>query len=123
MLKNMPRYARPPVLLAYATFVLIGIAAGGNGVLLLAQMGSYGVDRATIGITFFTGSMGFVLAGFHNGSLVYRFRLPGGTGHRRRRVRASRAVPGHASPVPDVRAGAGGPGLRQRRPRVGAQRL
>jgi fucose permease len=69
----MPRSARPPVLLAYATFVLIGIAAGGNGVLLLAQMGSYGVDRATIGITFFTGSLGFVLAGFHNGSLIHRF--------------------------------------------------
>jgi fucose permease len=69
----MPRSARPPVLLANATFVLIGIAAGGNGVLLLAQMGSYGVDRATIGITFFTGSVGFVLAGFHNGSLIHRF--------------------------------------------------
>ena len=69
----MPRYARPPVLLAYAAFVLIGIAAGGNGVLLLAQMGSYGVDRATIGVIFFTGSVGFVLAGFHNGSLIHRF--------------------------------------------------
>ena len=69
----MPRYARPPVLLAYATFVLIGIAAGGNGVLLLSQMGSYGVDRATIGVVFFTGSVGFVLAGFHNGSLIDRF--------------------------------------------------
>ena len=68
----MPRYERPRVLLAYATFVLIGIAAGGNGVLLLAQMGSYGVDRATIGIIFFTGSVGFVLAGFHNGSLIHR---------------------------------------------------
>jgi fucose permease len=69
----MPRYARSPVLLAYATFVLIGIAAGGNGVLLLAQMGSYNVDRATIGVIFFTGSIGFVLAGFHNGSLIHRF--------------------------------------------------
>jgi fucose permease len=69
----MPRYARPPVLLAYAAFVLIGIAAGGEGVLLLAQMGGYGVDRATIGIIFFTGSAGFVLAGFHNGSLIHRF--------------------------------------------------
>jgi fucose permease len=69
----MPRFARPPVLLAYAAFVLIGIAAGGNGVLLLAQMGGYGVDRATIGIIFFTGSVGFVLAGFHNGSLIHRF--------------------------------------------------
>ena len=69
----MPRYARPPVLLAFAAFVLIGIAAGGNGVLLLAQMGSYGVDRATIGVIFFTGSVGFVLAGFHNGALIHRF--------------------------------------------------
>jgi fucose permease len=71
----IPRYARPPVLLAYATFVLIGIAAGGEGVLLPAQMGSYGVDRATIGIIFFTGSVGFLLAGFHNGSLIHRFGL------------------------------------------------
>jgi len=69
----MPRYARPSVLLAYATFVLIGLAAGGNGVLLLAQMGDYGVDRATIGIVFFTGSAGFVLAAFHNGALIQRF--------------------------------------------------
>ena len=68
----MPRYARPPLLLAYAAFVIIGIGAGGNGVLLVAQMGSYGVDRATIGIIFFTGSIGFVLAGFHNGSLIQR---------------------------------------------------
>ena len=69
----MPRYARPPLLLAYAAFVLIGVGAGSNGVLLVAQMGSYGVDRATIGIVFFTGSVGFVLAAFHNGSLIHRF--------------------------------------------------
>jgi fucose permease len=69
----MPRYARPQFLLAYAAFVLIGIGAGGNGVLLVAQMSSYGVDRATIGIIFFTGSVGFVLASFHNGPLIHRF--------------------------------------------------
>src|SRR2546429_7908866 len=54
---------RPPVLVSYAAFVLIGITAGVSGVLLPAQMGDYGVDRATIGITFFTTSAGFVLAG------------------------------------------------------------
>jgi fucose permease len=73
----MPRYARPQFLLAYAAFVLIGIGAGGNGVLLVAQMSSYGVDRATIGVIFFTGSIGFALAGFLNGSLIHRlgFRM------------------------------------------------
>ena len=73
----MPRPARPSVLLAYATFVLIGIYSGSGGVLLVAQMSSYGVDRTTIGIMFFTGSAGFVLAGFHNGALIQRlgFRM------------------------------------------------
>jgi fucose permease len=64
---------RPPVLLSYATFVLIGIAAGGGGVLLLAQMNDYGVDRPEIGITFFTGTIGFVLAGLSTGALIHRF--------------------------------------------------
>lgn len=73
----MPRPARPSVLLAYATFVLIGIYSGSGGVLLVAQMSSYGVDRTTIGIMFFTGSAGFVLAGFSNGALIQRlgFRM------------------------------------------------
>ncbi|MBV9380094.1 MAG: MFS transporter [Streptosporangiaceae bacterium] len=69
----MRRHVRPPVLLSYVTFVFIGINAGVNGVLLPAQMAGYGVDRATIGITFFTGSAGFVLAGLCTGALVNRF--------------------------------------------------
>jgi len=63
----------PPFLLSYATFVLVGIGAGGGGVLLLAQMTDYGVDRATIGITFFTGSAGYVLAALATGPLIHRF--------------------------------------------------
>jgi fucose permease len=63
------------VLLSYATFVLIGIGSGGSGVLLLAQMSDYGVDRTTIGITFFTVSGGYVLAGFTAGWLVHRFGI------------------------------------------------
>ncbi len=63
----------PSVLLAYATFVLLGISAGTGGVVLLAQIGDYHVDRATIGITFATGSLGFVLAGLHTGPLMHRY--------------------------------------------------
>ena len=59
-------------MLAYATFVFIGVGLGVSGVLLLAQMNDYGVDRATIGITFFTGSAGFVLASLSNGLLIHR---------------------------------------------------
>ena len=48
----MFRHVRPPVLMSYAAFVLVGISVGISGVLLPSQMASYGVDRATIGITF-----------------------------------------------------------------------
>jgi fucose permease len=71
----MRRHVRPPVLLSYAGFVLVGISAGVGGVLLLAQLSDYGVDRATIGITFFTGSAGFVLAGISTGPLIHRFGI------------------------------------------------
>jgi fucose permease len=62
-------------LLAYAAFVLVGTSAGASGVLLLAQIGDYGVDRATIGVTFFTGSAGFVLASLSGGALIGRFGI------------------------------------------------
>src|SRR5215469_12503859 len=68
----MFRHARPPVLMSYAAFVLVGINVGISGVLLPSQMASYGVDRATIGITFFTGSAGFVLASVSTGALIHR---------------------------------------------------
>jgi fucose permease len=68
----MPRQVRPPVLVSYAAFMLIGISAGASGVLLPSQMAGYGVDRATIGITFFTVSAGFVLAGISTGALIHR---------------------------------------------------
>ena len=66
------RQARPPVLMSYAAFVLIGINVGISGVLLPSQMASYGVGRATIGITFFTSSAGFVLASVSTGALIHR---------------------------------------------------
>jgi fucose permease len=78
----MPRPGRPPVLISYAAFILIGITAGTGGVLLVAQMSGYGVDRATIGVTFFTSSIGFVLAGLSNGALIRAlgFRASAGVG-------------------------------------------
>ncbi len=64
---------RPTVLVSYAAFVLSGLGAGAGGVLLPSQMASYGVGRATIGIAFFTISIGFALAGLSNGALLHRF--------------------------------------------------
>ncbi|MFC0533339.1 MFS transporter [Phytohabitans kaempferiae] len=67
------RHRHTSVAVAYIAFVLVGISAGVNGVLLVAQMDDYGVSRATIGITFFTGSAGFVLAGATAGWLIHRY--------------------------------------------------
>lgn len=64
---------RAPVVLAYAAFVLVGVNAGVNGVLLVAQMDDYAVSRATLGLTFFAGSAGFFLAGVTAGALLHRF--------------------------------------------------
>jgi fucose permease len=64
---------RAPVVLAYAAFVLAGVNAGVNGVLLAAPMDDYAVSRATLGLTFFSGSAGFVLGGVTAGALVHRF--------------------------------------------------
>jgi fucose permease len=69
----MRRPAGTPVIVAYATFFLVGVSAGVTGVLLVAQMSYYGVDRAIIGITFFTGTAGFVLAGATAGALINRY--------------------------------------------------
>jgi fucose permease len=63
---------RAPVLVAYAAFILVGISAGVGGVLLPAQIVDYGVNKATVGITFFTFSAGFMLAGATAGPLVHR---------------------------------------------------
>jgi fucose permease len=67
-----PRRFRAPVLVSYAAFAFVGVNAGVSGVLLPAQMSSYGVDRATIGITFLVGAAGFVFAGLSNGALIHR---------------------------------------------------
>ena len=66
---------RLSVPVSYAAFVLVGLSAGAGGVLLPSQMATYGVDRATIGITFFAISAGYVLAGLSNGALLARLGI------------------------------------------------
>lgn len=63
------------ILLAYAGFVLAGLSAGVSGVLLPAQIDDYGVDKAVVGITFFTGAAGFFLAGVVAGPLLHRLGM------------------------------------------------
>lgn len=69
--------ALAPIVFAYAAFVLVGLSAGVGGVLLPAQIHDYGLDKATIGVTFFASSAGFMLAGATAGALIHRlgFRL------------------------------------------------
>jgi fucose permease len=55
--------------------VLVGIGAGTSGVLLVAQMSDYGVDRTAIGTTFFTLSAGYALAGLAIGWLIERLGI------------------------------------------------
>lgn len=60
-------------MVAYALFIVVGLGAGVNGVLLPAQVRDYGVDRTTIGLTFFTFSAGFVLASTAAGPILHRY--------------------------------------------------
>ncbi len=62
----------PSVVLAYVMFVFVGVSAGVGGVLIPAQIRDYDVDLATIGLTFFTSSAGFFLAGSSTGELMHR---------------------------------------------------
>ena len=64
---------RASVVVAYVAFVLTGISASVGAVVLPAQIADYGVDRRTLGLTFFTFSAGFFLAGATTGWLMERF--------------------------------------------------
>lgn len=66
---------RTPVIVAFAAFVLVGVNAGATGVLLPAQISDYGVSKTAIGSTFFTGSVGFVLASLLAGAMIHRLGI------------------------------------------------
>ena len=67
----------PAVALSFVAFVLVGLSAGVGGVLIPAQISDYGIDMATIGLTFVTFSVGFFLGGTSVGALVTRLGLRG----------------------------------------------
>ncbi len=72
----MPVFAhrlRASVIVAYVAFVLTGVSASVGAVVLPAQIVDYEVDRQTIGLTFFTFSAAFFLAGATTGWLMDRF--------------------------------------------------
>ncbi len=72
----MPLFAhrvRSSVVVAYVAFVLTGVSASVGSVVLPAQIADYDVDRSTIGLTFFTFSAAFFLAGATTGWLMERF--------------------------------------------------
>ncbi len=66
---------RTPVTVAFAAFVLVGVNAGATGILLPAQISDYSVSKTAIGATFFTGSVGFVLASLLAGPMVHRLGM------------------------------------------------
>lgn len=63
---------RASVVVAYVAFVLTGVSASVGSVVLPAQIADYDVDRSTIGLTFFTFSAGFFVAGATTGWLMER---------------------------------------------------
>jgi fucose permease len=69
---------------AFLAIGLLGVAAGGTGVLLPEQMAEFGVDKATIGLMFFAFSGGYVASASANGVLLHRLgirrHLVAGTG-------------------------------------------
>lgn len=63
---------RSSVVVAYIAFVLTGISASVGAVVVPAQMADYDITRKAIGLTFFTFSAGFFLAGASTGWLMSR---------------------------------------------------
>jgi fucose permease len=63
------------IAVAFLAVGMLGVAAGGTGVLLPEQMAEFGVDKATIGLMFFAFSGGYVVVASANGLLLHRFGI------------------------------------------------
>jgi fucose permease len=70
-----PPVERARILVAFTAVALIGVMAGAIGVLLPEQMAEFGVDKATIGLTFFMFSTGYVITATANGVLLHRLGI------------------------------------------------
>ena len=69
---TIPRTPRFQIALAFLAFVLIGANDGALGVLIPGIRGHYQIDNTTIGLIFFSATVGYLLASFNNGLLVER---------------------------------------------------
>lgn len=58
------------IALAFFAFILIGANDGALGVLIPSLRGYYQVDNTTIGLIFFSSTVGYLLSSFNNGLLV-----------------------------------------------------
>lgn len=63
------------IAVAFLAIGMLGVAAGGTGVLLPEQMNEFGVDKATIGLMFFAFSGGYVISASANGLLLHRLGI------------------------------------------------
>ena len=55
---------------AFFAFILIGANDGATGVLIPSLQSQYGVNKATIGLLFFSAVLGYLIAAFNSGPLV-----------------------------------------------------
>lgn len=67
---NSASSARPQIGLSFFAFILIGANDGALGVLLPSIGAHYNVDKATIGLLFLAGTLGYLIAAFNSGLLV-----------------------------------------------------
>ncbi len=66
------RGERARLMIAFATFILIGVNDGVIGVLLPSIIAHYGVSTATVGLLFPAASIGYLCAAFNSGALLER---------------------------------------------------
>lgn len=65
-----PGVPRFQMALSFLAFILIGANDGALGVLIPGIRGHYQIDNTTIGLIFFSATLGYLLASFNNGLLV-----------------------------------------------------
>lgn len=61
---------RMQIAIAFFAFILIGANDGATGVLIPSLQAQYGVNKATIGLLFFSSILGYLIASFNSGPLV-----------------------------------------------------
>src|SRR5438477_11889125 len=63
-------YMRVQIGLSFLAFILIGTNDGAVGVLLPSLQRHYGIDKATVGLIFVAGTIGYLVSAFTSGLLA-----------------------------------------------------